>query len=596
MAFLPTYSYSSTSFCRVPLEVPGALYVSPMPYGRYDRDRVFRFYKKQGVEKVVVLLSDAEIEKRCKRDLKKLYARHGMIMLQFPMVDFLQPGHARMDKLIPELARDLRSGVRIAVHCHAGVGRSSVIVACLAAVVLNQPVEEVIAFMRQHMETNITVEQKKFIAGWVERLQESRPGEPVLLRSAEVIATGAELLQGRTLNRHGYALGGLLTGFGIPLQRETVLPDHKAVIREEVMEALNRCDLLIVTGGLGPTDDDVTREAVAEAVAREVVHVEAADQHLEAYFARMNREPTEAQRRQACVIDGAAVYLNPVGIAPGQRLTLNNKRHVWLLPGPPRELDGLLETALRPWLEANVARADRHLRIFRLLGHSESRVQEAVRAQPVSPEVEVAYCARPGSVELRFTGPAKEVAPLTAWVREHYAGDLLNETGASLEQELGRLLLARGQTVATAESCTAGGVAERLTDVPGSSGYFWGGVVAYDNRVKTAQLGVDAALLAAEGAVSAPVALAMARGVRERLQTDWGIGVTGIAGPGGGTAEKPVGLFFVGICGPGLEQTHRHQVSGNRGQIREHAVNRALEGLWRGVKATAEAVSEVRNA
>jgi len=587
MPFLPTYSHSSTSFCRVPLDVPGELYVSPMPYGRYDRERVFRYFLREKIEKVVVLLSDEEIARRCKKDLKKLYARHRMEMTQFPMVDFLQPGHARMDCLIPELLRDLRSGKRIAVHCHAGVGRSSVIVACLAAVILNRPVEQVIAFMRGHMETNITVEQKRFITGWVDRLRENRPGEPVMIRTAEVIATGAELLQGRTLNRHGFTLGGLLTDFGIPLQRETVLPDESVKIRDAVLEALNRADLVIVTGGLGPTDDDCTREAVADAVGRRVVSDPAADAHLQDYFERMGRKPTGAQCRQALVIDGAVAYMNPVGIAPGQRLSLNNQRHVWLLPGPPRELHGLVRTALRPWLEASVARPDRHLRVFRILGHSESRVQDQVRARGVPAGVDVAYCARPGSVELRFTGPESEVEGLREWVlKEGYPGDVLNESGESIEEELGKCFRERGETLATAESCTAGGIAERITDVPGSSRYFLGAVVAYANRVKCESLGVEEELLEREGAVSGAVALQMARGVRERLGSDWGVSITGIAGPGGGSPEKPVGLFFVAVSGPAGEETRRHLVSGDRAQIRDHGCQRAMELLWRCLRQT----------
>jgi len=582
MSFPPKYSHSSTSFCRVPLELPGELYVSPMPYGRYDRERVFRHYLRQKIQKVVVLLSDEEIDSRCRRDLKKLYARHQMEMIQFPMVDFLQPGHARMDQLIPELLINLRAGDRIAVHCHAGVGRSSVIVACLAAVILERPVDQVIAFLREHMETNITVEQKRFITGWVERLRENRPEDPVIIRTAEVIATGAELLQGRTLNRHGFTLGGLLTDFGITLQRETVLPDEAVKIRDAVMEALNRTDLVIITGGLGPTEDDCTREAVAEALGRHVVSHAGSDAHLQDYFDRMGRIPTEAQRRQARVIDGASAYMNPVGIAPGQRLTINNRRHVWLLPGPPRELDGLVRTALRPWLAASVARPDRHLRVFRILGHSESRVEERVRAHGIPGGVDVAYCARPGSVELRFTGPEAAVDPLREWVlREAYPEDVLNENGLGLEEEVGRRLLERGQSLTTAESCTAGGIAERITDVPGSSAYFLGGVVAYANRIKVEALGVDADILESEGAVSEGVALQMARGVRGRFGSDWGLGITGIAGPGGGSPEKPVGLFYVAVSGPGREEVRRCLVSGDRAQIRDHGVQRALELLWR---------------
>ena len=579
------FSHTSTRFSQIPLDVPGALFVSPMPYGKYDNERVFRRIRAEKINRAVVLLSDEEIRRRCSRDLKKLYRRHGIKLTQFPMIDFLQPGHARMDRLIPELVQALRDGERMVIHCHAGVGRSSLVVVCLCAVLCDMSVDEAFSFVKQRMETNITVEQKNFLGGWVGRLRENHPDQPVQIHSAEIIATGSELLQGRTLNTHGHHLGALLTAFGIPMLRETILPDDPALIRTVTSEALNRADLVIVTGGLGPTGDDRTREAVADAVGRAVVNHPEADAHLEAYFARMNRTPTPAQRRQSRIIDGAAVYLNPVGIAPGQRLTINNRKHLWLLPGPPRELRAIVDDAFQPWLNDAIQRPDRNTLVFRILGHSESRVEEAVRSAGIPAAAETAYCARPGSVELRFTGTHGETRAWSEWVHQTYAEDLLNETGDPIEVELGRILSARGETVATAESCTAGGIAERLTDVPGSSAWFQGGVIAYANEIKIRELNVDPDTLAREGAVSETVALQMAAGVRKRLQTTRGISITGIAGPGGGSPEKPVGLLWVGISGPRGEKAFRHQVNGNRNQIREHGIQRAMEGLWRVLRA-----------
>ena len=405
------------------------------------------------------------------------------------------------------------------------------------------------------------------------------------ISGAEVVATGAELLQGRTLNRHGYTLGGMLTGLGIPLLRETVVPDDVQQICEAVLAALARVDCVFVTGGLGPTEDDVTREAVAEALNCAVISDAAADAHLQAYFDRLDRQPTDEQRQQARVLAGAEVFMNPVGIAPGQCIGLENGRTVWLLPGPPRELNGLIQTAVMPWLIRHVERADIHLRVFRILGHSESRVQERLRAEGNVPEgVAVAYCARPGSVELRFQGAGHHLDALTDWVRRVYAGDLLNETGEAIEMMIGRMLRERGQTLSTAESCTAGGIAERVTDVPGSSAYFLGGVIAYANEVKVRELGVREETLAAHGAVSEATAREMAEGVRTRLETDWGLSITGIAGPGGGTPEKPVGLFWVGLAHSEGSTAFRFQVNGDRQQIRDHGIQRALEVLWRGLR------------
>ena len=584
MPTLFQHSSSSTSFTRIPLNVPGELHVSPMPYGRYDSDRVFKYFRQEEIQRVVILLSDREIKKRCRRDLKKLYARHKMEVTQFPMVDFLQPGQGEMDKLVPLLVARLREGERIAVHCHAGVGRSSVVVACIVAVLENYRLEECIEHVKTHMETNITVEQKQFISGWIERLHEYGPDAPLVLRSAELISTGSELLQGRTLNQHGYTLGGLLTSFGIPVQRETLIPDDPAAIQRAVLEAVSRCDLVILTGGLGPTDDDHTLESVAKAFRKNIVVNEEAEDHLENYFVHLRRTPTEKQRRQAKVVDGAEVYMNPVGIAPGQRLTLSNSRHLWLLPGPPGELRGLIRSALRPWLETAITRKDHHQAIFRLAGQSESRVQERVTEMRNFREVDVAYCATPGSLELRFTGTEERVQELAAQTRRIYADDIVNESGETLEVEVAQMMDKKGLSLSVAESCTGGGLGARFTMVPGASSFFLGGAIAYANEAKTAQLGVSKDLIETCGAVSAEVAEQMAVGVRERFGSEWALSITGIAGPGGGSADKPVGLFYIGVAGPTASKAIRFQVGGDRDQVREHAIQRALIALWREIR------------
>jgi len=577
-----------SSFNRIPLKVPGELYVSPMPYGRYDNQRVFRFFRQEEVQRVVMLLSDQEIRKRCRKDLKKLYARNRMEVTQFPMVDFLQPGHGDMDKLIPELAERLREGERIVIHCHAGVGRSSVVVACLVAVLEHMRLEECIEHVKNHMETNITVDQKRFISGWVERLHESDPDAPLVLRSAELITTGSELLQGRILNRHGYTLGGLLTSFGLPLVREIIIPDDAHAIEHAVLEAVSRSDLVIVTGGLGPTDDDRTLEAVGKALRRDIVSNAEADRHLTDFFITLRRTPSAQQKRQARVLDGAAVYMNPVGIAPGQRLTLSNSRHLWLLPGPPRELNGLIDSALQPWLDRAITRDDHHQRIFRIVNQSESTVQDKVKAFRNHREVETAYCATPGSVELRFTGKEEDVNELRAQVLQTFREDVLNETGDPVELEIARILTERQQTLSVAESCTAGGLGKRLTDVAGASSYFEGGIICYSNQVKIRQLGVDPALLESEGAVSKAVAMQMAQGARTALNTDWGVSVTGIAGPGGGSPEKPIGLFYIGVAGPKGGSVIEYQVKGNRDQIREQEIQRGLINLWKALSRNSD--------
>lgn len=581
-------SSSSTTFSKIPLAVPGELFVSPMPYGRYDSDRVFRYFKQEEVERVVILLSNREIKKRCKkRDLKNFYRKHHMEITQFPMVDFLQPGHGDMDQLIPDLAQKLRDGERIAVHCHAGVGRSSVVVICLVAILEHTSLEESIERVKSSMETNITTEQKRFIEGWIERLHESRPGDPLVIRSAEVITTGSELLQGRILNVHGFKLGALLTSFGIPMVREIVLPDDPAAIENYVLEAVSRSDLVIVTGGLGPTDDDQTREAVARGLHRDVIRHEESEEHLTNFFVKLRRTPTNKQKRQAQIIDGATVYMNPVGIAPAQRLKLSTSRHLWLLPGPPRELDALLKSAVRPWLETAIKRNDHHQAIFRIIGQSESMIQEKVNKMNNFREVEVAYCATPGSVELRFTGTKDRVTEVTEQTRKIFSADLLNETGDLIEEELHDLFIQRSETVACAESCTAGGIAERISSVPGCSQYFLGGVIAYANEIKMKELGVKAETLAEKGAVSEEVAIEMAEGIRAKFKCDWGMSITGIAGPGGGSEEKPIGLFYTAIAGESGTRARKYQSGGNRSQIREYGIQSAMNEIWRAIRANA---------
>ena len=405
------------------------------------------------------------------------------------------------------------------------------------------------------------------------------------ISTAEVIATGTELLQGRTLNRHGYVLGDLLIAHGVVLERETVLPDDPHRIEGCIREAMQRVDVVFVTGGLGPTDDDRTLGAAAAALGRGVVHDPKADAHLERFFKKIGRVPTKAQRGQACIVDGADVWINPVGLAPGQRIE-HKDGVVILLPGPPRELRGVVEQDVVPWLRCCTQdEAGTVMRHFRILGLSESLIQErVVEALTPSPSLDLSYCARLGSVECRVTGPESDVLPAAICLEELFADDLLNATGESTAVTLAGLLTEKGLTVATAESCTAGGIAEALTDVPGSSAFLLGGIVAYADAMKVQHLGVAAGTLERCGAVSADVAAEMAEGARQAMQADLGVSITGIAGPGGGTEEKPVGLFYIAVAGDAGTETFRYMAGGNRAQVRGLGVQRALEQLWRRVK------------
>jgi nicotinamide-nucleotide amidase len=360
----------------------------------------------------------------------------------------------------------------------------------------------------------------------------------------EIINTGTELLLGQVVNTHLGFLAQSLFGIGLRVERQVTVPDGVA-IAEAFEDALARADLIVVTGGLGPTSDDVTREAAAEAFGKKLIfHPEILD-GIRALFDKRKIPWNELQKAQAMVPEGGVVLENHFGTAPGL-IVMNDKTVVVLLPGPPRELRPMWENAALPWLRKHFAGklAPVNEAMLRVLGMGETRVQilveEAVRA--LGP-VEVGYCARPGEVDLRLISGDADLLKRAAELARSRLGDVIYaENGTSMEETVVRLAMAAGKIVATAESCTAGMVASRLADVPGSSGIFRYGWVTYHNEAKTRELGVPPALLKEHGAVSAEVAGAMAEGALRESGADIAVAVTGIAGPTGGTEAKPVGL------------------------------------------------------
>ena len=380
----------------------------------------------------------------------------------------------------------------------------------------------------------------------------------------EVINTGTELLLGEVTNTHGGYLGDGLLGLGLRVERQTAVPDGDAV-GDVMREAAGRADVLLVTGGLGPTHDDITRECAAAWLGLELERDEEIADWLGAFFAERGVQMTEAILRQAMVPRGAEVLDNPNGTAPGLYLPAGlavGSPHVFLLPGPPRELYPMFEEIVVPKLrDLGGAVAGRERRNLRFFGLGESEI--AGKLDPALAEIsgiEVGYCLGRGDVVVRCIGESGAVEAAAEVCRSLLGDYLVSEDGEEMEEVVVSLLSSAGQTLATAESCTGGLIASRITDVPGASDVFTHGFVTYANAAKEEILGVPRELLEQFGAVSEPVARAMADGCLRVSGCDHAVVCTGIAGPGGGSAEKPVGTVFLGIAGTGMETVVVHRL------------------------------------
>lgn len=418
------------------------------------------------------------------------------------------------------------------------------------------------------------------------------------LRRAEVIAIGSELLGWTRLDTNSLFIAERLSAIGIELRAKAVVGDNSGEIRAFFAQARARADLVVLTGGLGPTDDDLTREAVSAVLGRPLVEQAAIAEAIERRFARRGLRMPAVNRRQAMVIEGATVLENPNGTAPGQ-LIEDGERLVLLLPGPPRELQPML-TALCGGALAERAGGERLFRrsLF-ITGRSESHVEEAV--QPIystwrtsEPPIETTILAAPGQIELHLTlrsADAEQAGAALEAARRQLAaalgGDVFSTDGRSMEEVVGALLHERGLTIAAAESCTGGLLMSRLTDVPGSSAYVLAGAVVYSNESKTAIADVPDALIRAHGAVSEPVAVALAEGIRQKTGATIALGITGIAGPSGGTPQKPVGTVAIAVIAPdGAARVRTFSFPGGRAQVKFHATQAALDMVRRMLSST----------
>ena len=406
----------------------------------------------------------------------------------------------------------------------------------------------------------------------------------------EILNTGTELLLGNTLNTHGGWFGRQLFKMGLRVARQATVPDGDA-IRETFVEMVDRADAVIITGGLGPTSDDLTREIVAEVFGIELVQDEHALRTLESFFLLRNKPMVEANLKQAMVPVGADVLPNPNGTAPGlylpPRINGRSRCAVFLLPGPPRELYPMFHEEVAPRLRALSGVEDiPGVCELKFTGVGESDFHDSVDAELEAMEgLEHGYCAHIGEVDLRLIGSEEAIREGRDLVLGRFEKYLISDDGSSMEGTVVGLLRERGMKFATAESCTGGLIASRLTDVPGASEVFTHGWVTYANEAKNDQLGVPMEMIEAHGAVSEEVARAMAEGALRESGADISVSVTGIAGPGGGTEEKPVGTAWLGLAVKGEETVARKIFHPrNRKDFKESAKQSALEMVRRRLK------------
>ncbi|HTS17227.1 MAG TPA: competence/damage-inducible protein A [Verrucomicrobiae bacterium] len=399
----------------------------------------------------------------------------------------------------------------------------------------------------------------------------------------ELINTGSELVLGFTVNTHLSYIARQLASIGLRLDRQVTVADDRAEMRAAVEEALQRSDVLIITGGLGPTSDDFTRDVVAELLGRKLMRDEAVAAAITERIRKRRIQLPDSIYVQALVPVGAQVLPNRNGTAPGLALDQDG-RLVLLLPGPPRELKPMFEEYVLPVLEKHFgdqARFD--CRVFKVVGLAESIVEEKVAPGLADlKDVELGYSAKMGEVEVRIITHLQSTADeAEKRIRAALGGNIYGIDSDRLEETVVKMLAAAHKTIAVAESCTGGTISNRITNVSGSSDVFINGCVTYSNESKVRLLGVREETLKAHGAVSEEVAREMAEGIRARSKTDFGISTTGIAGPTGGTPEKPVGLVYIGFATPERTEVKRHMLTFDRETFKFFVSQYALDAVRR---------------
>ena len=407
------------------------------------------------------------------------------------------------------------------------------------------------------------------------------------IESAEIVTVGTEMLLGDLVDTNTAWISQRLAELGVGIYRHTTIGDNSERIVAALRDAASRSDLVVTTGGLGPTSDDLTNACISTLTGREMVEYQEAREHVDTMFAKFGRTPTSNNYKQALFPEGTELIPNPVGTAMGALVEWEGALFA-TLPGVPAEMKSMFEATLEPLVRAR-SEGSIVSRTLHFAGIGESALAEKVQEFLDATDPTVAPLAGQGRVRLRITTRAatdreaqEKIAPVEKEIIARLSDYYFGEGDETLEGSVGRLLGDRGATLALAESCTGGLIAKRLTDMPGSSAYFTEGLVTYSNESKERLLGVPYAMIMDHGAVSEPVAREMAEGARRVSSADYGLSVTGIAGPDGGTEEKPVGLVFVGISDAKDTFAERLDLTAwarSRDSIRERSANRALDLL-----------------
>lgn len=403
--------------------------------------------------------------------------------------------------------------------------------------------------------------------------------------TAEIISVGTELLLGQIADTHAQTLSRVLPEYGIALYHRQTVGDNLGRLNAAIQLALSRADIVFLIGGLGPTEDDLTREAIAKALGVPLELDPSYDNKLRKLFSVRNLPYTDSQSRQAMMPAGASMIENPNGSAPGLICPASGK-FVIALPGPKGEFNPMVEGPVRTFFEAHSGSGVIVSRTLKVCAMGESVVEEAIRELLSSADPSIGIYSHPGEVHLRVTARGNDreeartrIEPVELQIRDRLGAKLFGADDDTLESVLLEEVRKRGKTVVTAESCTGGWVGQRLTSVPGSSDVYLGGAVTYTNAMKEKLLGVPRKILDEFGAVSEEVARLMATGAIGNLGGDYAMAITGIAGPDGGSDAKPVGLVYIGTSGPNGTEVAEHRFRGTREFIRSRSVNAALSQL-----------------
>ncbi len=410
--------------------------------------------------------------------------------------------------------------------------------------------------------------------------------------NAEIIAVGSELLTPHRQDTNSLYLTEKLNDLGVEVRFKSIVGDDVEGLTAAAKLAMRRSDIIIFSGGLGPTEDDLTREAVAEGLGLKVQRDPAVLAKLEERFAKRGMKMSANNAKQADILTSATVMPNPVGTAPGQWIAGKydgEERLLMLLPGPPHELKALFEAECIPRLRARIPPQHIAIRTLKMAMMPESQVD--ARVAPIYKtytDVQTTILAGAGEIQLQLrcrkdslAEAEARVAELAEKIEDELGDAIFSRKGETIEQIVSYLLQMRGMTLAVAESCTGGLLAERITSLSGSSRYFLGGAVVYSNELKTQFANVPKAMIDRHGAVSREVAAAMAEGIRKRCVASYGIGITGVAGPSGGTEQKPVGLVYIALAGEEGTQVVERNFPGDRKRIRQFATQQALEMIRR---------------